>query len=157
MSWRFCPRWQVADMSAWITTQPIGAHDVLARVGGAGDGAVDVFLGTVRNHNDGRAVSGMFYDAYPEMAERVLAEIVNEAASLPGVSRVAAVHRTGELRVGDVSVAIAASAPHRAQAFEATRYVIEQIKQRLPVWKQERYLDGEKSWLRGESEAARAG
>lgn len=144
-------------MNAWITREPIGAEDVLRLVGAPGDGAVDVFLGIVRDENEGRAVSGMQYDAYDAMAERVLTEIVADAAALPGVGQVAAVHRIGELHVGEVSVAIAASAPHRAEAFAATRYVIEAIKQRLPVWKQERYVTGEQSWLRGESEAARAG
>jgi molybdopterin synthase catalytic subunit len=144
-------------MTAWITRAAIGGDDVLRLVGSDDDGAIDLFLGVVRNQNDGRAVSGMHYDAYTAMAERVLAEIVAEAAALPGVSKVAAVHRIGELSVGEVSVAIAASAPHRGEAFAATRYVIEAIKQRLPVWKQERYLDGDTSWLRGESEAVRAG
>ncbi|HET9440199.1 MAG TPA: molybdenum cofactor biosynthesis protein MoaE [Longimicrobiales bacterium] len=144
-------------MHAWITREPIGAEDVLRHVGAPSDGAVDVFLGIVRDENEGRAVSGMHYDAYDAMAERVIAEIVAEAAARPGVGQVAAVHRIGELRVGEVSVAIAASAPHRAEALAATRYVIEAIKQRLPVWKQEHYLTGEQRWLRGESEAARAG
>ncbi|HEX6063082.1 MAG TPA: molybdenum cofactor biosynthesis protein MoaE, partial [Longimicrobiales bacterium] len=107
-------------------------------------------LGVVRDHNEGSAVSGMHYDAYPEMAERVLRDIVAEASSQAGVGKVAAVHRIGELRVGEISVAIAASAAHRAAAFAACRHVIEQIKKRLPVWKQERYVDGAERWLAGE-------
>jgi molybdopterin synthase catalytic subunit len=141
-------------MTAWITRDVVSADSVLPHVGGPGDGAIDLFLGVVRDHNEGRPVSGMFYDAYVEMAERALAEIVSEAAGMDGVARVAAVHRIGELAIGEVSVAIAASAPHRAAAFAATRYVIEQIKERLPVWKQERYLTGEQTWLPGESMAA---
>ena len=137
-------------MQAWLTREPISADSVLSLVGGAGDGAIDLFLGVVRDHNEGSAVSGMHYDAYPEMAERVLRDIVAEAASQAGVSKVAAVHRIGELRVGEISVAIAASAAHRAAAFAACRYVIEQIKKRLPVWKQERYVGGAASWLAGE-------
>jgi molybdopterin synthase catalytic subunit len=125
---------------------------VLPLVGGSEDGAIDLFLGVVRDHNEGSAVSGMHYDAYVEMAEPTLQAIVTEANALPGVGRVAAVHRIGELAVGDVSVAIAASAPHRAAAFSASRYVIEEIKKRLPVWKQERYLTGELKWLGGERE-----
>ena len=140
-------------MSAWITRDPITVESVLELVGGPADGAIDMFLGVVRDHNDGSAVSGMHYDAYVEMAEQVLRQIVAEAAALPGVGRVAAVHRIGELGVGEASVAIAASAPHRAEAFEACRYVIEEIKKRLPVWKQERYLTGEERWLGGEREA----
>lgn len=136
-------------MTSCITRDPISADTVLQEVGAESDGAINLFLGVVRDQNEGRAVSGMHYDAYIEMAERTLREIVAEAAALPGVGRVAAVHRIGELQVGDVSVAIAASAPHRAEAFEACRYVIEAIKQRLPVWKQERYITGEQQWLEG--------
>lgn len=140
-------------MSAWITRDPISVESVLPHVGGAADGAIDIFLGVVRDHNDGSAVSGMHYDAYVEMAEQVLRQIVAEATALPGVGRVAAAHRIGELAVGDASVVIAASAPHRAEAFQACRYVIEEIKKRLPVWKQERYRTGERRWLGTEREA----
>jgi molybdopterin synthase catalytic subunit len=138
---------------AWITRDVISADSVLTLVGGPADGAIDVFVGVVRDHNDGAAVSGMHYDAYVEMAERELRAIVAEASALPGVGKVAAVHRVGELAVGDVSVAIAASAPHRAEAFQACRYVIEEIKKRLPVWKREHYRTGEQRWLGSESEA----
>jgi molybdopterin synthase catalytic subunit len=137
-------------MPAWVTRDPISADSVLPLVGGPADGALDLFLGVVRDHNEGSAVSGMHYEAYVEMAEQTLRAIVAEATSQPGVGKVAAVHRIGELRVGDVSVAIAASAPHRAEAFGACRYVIEAIKQRLPVWKQERYVGGAQQWLAGE-------
>ena len=136
-------------MHAWLTSEPISADSVLARVGTDADGAVSVFLGVVRDHNEGRAVRGVRYDAYREMAERVLAEIAAEAAGLAGSDGIAVVHRTGELSVGDVSVAIAVSSPHRAAAFEACRYVIEEIKLRLPVWKQERYVEGDVAWLEG--------
>ena len=141
------------SVAAWITRDAISADTVLAHVGGASDGAIDIFLGVVRDQNDGQAVSGIGYDAYVEMAEQVLTVIVAEASALPGVGKVAAVHRIGELGVGEVSVAIAASAPHRAEAFDACRYVIEEIKKRLPVWKQERYVTGEERWLGAESEA----
>ena len=137
-------------MTAFITRDPISADVVLQHVGADSDGAINLFLGVVRDHNDGSAVSGMHYDAYVEMAQRTLCDIVAEAEALPGVGRVAAAHRIGELQIGEVSVAIAASAPHRAEAYEASRYVIEQIKKRLPVWKQERYLSGEQKWLDGE-------
>ena len=141
---------------AWITDQPVSADAVLGLVGGSLDGAVNLFLGVVRDHNDGQPVSGMHYDVYLQMAERTLSDIVAEAEALPGTSKVAAVHRVGELRIGDVSVAIAAAAPHRAEAFAACRYVIEQIKQRLPVWKREHYTSGETRWLAGEHESAGA-
>ena len=91
----------------------------------------------------------MRYDAYEEMAEAVLGEIAGEAAEVLGTDRVAVIHRIGELAVGEVSVAIAVSSPHRARAFEASRYVIEEIKKRLPVWKKERYVDGGQAWVAG--------
>ncbi len=132
-----------------IVDGPIDPSALLARVGDAGDGAVLLFLGTVRDHADGRSVSGLHYEAYREMAAEVLRAIAVEAAERLGTDRVAVVHRVGELAIGDVSVAIAVSSPHRAQAYEASRYVIEEIKQRLPVWKREIYLEGDASWVRG--------
>jgi molybdopterin synthase catalytic subunit len=136
-------------VDAWITEERLVADDVLARVGGAGDGAVLLFLGTVRDQNEGRRVSGMRYAAYRAMAERVLSEIVAEAAARVGSTRIAAAHRIGELTVGDVSVAIAISTPHRAHAYDGSRYIIEEIKKRLPVWKQEHYVSGQAEWLGG--------
>jgi len=141
-----------------ITTSPIDPSAVLARVGAPVDGAVALFVGTVRNANEGRPVGGMEYEGYAAMAREQLAAIVSEAAVRAGTGRVAAVHRLGELAVGEASVAIAVSTPHRAEAFDVARYVIEEIKKRLPVWKRERYLDGEAQWLGGEVpvEAVRA-
>jgi molybdopterin synthase catalytic subunit len=136
-------------LRTWITTQPIDPSRVLAEVGTEDDGAVLLFVGTVRRHNDGRAVSGLRYDSYAAMAEQVLRQIAEEAAARWEISRLAAVHRTGELGIGEVSVAIAVSSPHRAEGFAACRHVIEEIKQRLPVWKQERYLEGTEKWLEG--------
>jgi molybdopterin synthase catalytic subunit len=133
-----------------VTTHPIDPAAVLAEVGAAADGAVLLFLGTVRDHNDGRPVSGVRYEAYVEMAERVLSEIAREAAERLGTDRIAVVHRIGELAVGEASVAIAVSSPHRAEAFDACRYVIEEIKRRLPVWKEERYAEGASRWLEGQ-------
>lgn len=137
-------------MSAWITADPIDPAALLARVGSEEDGAVVLFLGTVRGHNEGRRVTGIRYEAYREMAEPMLAEIVNQARRQVDGARIVAVHRVGELVVGDCSVAIAVSTPHRAQAFEAARYVIEEIKKTLPVWKHEAYRDGDRAWLGGE-------
>jgi molybdopterin synthase catalytic subunit len=151
MRWRCFRRWPVGDpVSVRITAEPIDPAALLAKVGSEEDGAVVLFIGTVRCTNDGRLVTGIRYEAYREMAEGVLAEIVNEGRRLVDGARIAAVHRVGELAVGDCSVAIAASTPHRAQAFEAARYVIEEIKKRLPVWKREAYHDGNGAWLAGE-------
>ena len=146
-------------MRSWITEEILGPEQLLASVGGDEDGAVLLFLGVVRRENGGRLVNGMRYDVYREMAERVLAEIVEEACARSGTEHIAAAHRIGELAVGEVSVAIAVSTPHRAQAYDASRYIIEEIKQRLPVWKEEHYVSGEVEWLAGSvppvTEAAR--
>ena len=139
-----------------VVTGPIDPAGVLARVGDPSDGAVLLFLGTVRDHADGRSVDGLQYEAYQAMAEEVLAAIVAEAAERLGTDRLAVVHRVGDLAIGDVSVAIAVSSPHRAPAYEASRYVIEEIKKRLPVWKRERYTDGEVGWVRGHELGAAA-
>ena len=140
-----------------VTSDPIEPSAVLERVGTPEDGAVALFLGIVRNSNDGRPVSGMEYEGYGDMAREQLAAIVGEAAERADSDRVAAVHRLGELAVGEVSVVIAVSAPHRAEAFDAARFVIEEIKTRLPIWKRERYLDGEAEWLEGHLPLTREG
>ncbi len=134
---------------ASVCTDLIDTNEVLSRIGSDQDGATLLFLGVVRDHADGRPVSGMRYDAYEEMATPVLLEIANEAADRTGSDRIAVVHRFGELSIGDVSVAIAVSTPHRAEAYDASRYVIEEIKKRLPVWKKEHYTDGGSEWVAG--------
>lgn len=132
---------------AEITRAEIQPEAVLRQVGSADDGAVVLFLGTVRQSNDGRAVTGMHYDAYEAMARQELQAIVTAAAERWGLEHVIAVHRIGALAVGEVSVAIAVSAPHRGSAYDASRFVIEEIKARLPVWKQEHYAAGAARWL----------
>lgn len=132
-----------------LVQDPIDPAEVLARVGSDEDGAALLFVGVVRNHADGRPVSGMRYDSYEAMAQDVLAEIAGEAAAILGADRLAVVHRTGDLDIGEVSVAIAVSSPHRDESFKASRYVIEEIKKRLPVWKKERYADGDDAWVEG--------
>lgn len=136
-------------MHTAVSPDVIDPLSVLERVGDPADGAAVLFLGVVRDQAEGGAVRGMRYDAYVEMAEPVLAEIAGEAAERLGTARVAVVHRIGELDVGEVSVAIAVSSPHRAEAFDASRYVIEEIKKRLPVWKKEHYVDGSQEWVAG--------
>lgn len=136
--------------TAEVTERAIDPGRVLATVASERDGAVLLFLGTVRGENEGRAVRGMRYDAYPEMAERVLLEIVEEAGARFGIERLHAVHRTGELALGEVSVAIAVASPHRGAAYDASRHVIEEVKRRLPVWKHEHYVEGESRWLEGQ-------
>lgn len=124
-----------------------------ARVRSPSHGAEASFVGVVRNRHEGRSVLAVTYDAFEPLAAKVLAEIAEEAAGKFS-ALVAAEHRVGRLAVGEASVAIAAGAPHRVEAFEACRYVIEEIKRRLPVWKREHYVDGESAWLSGCSLAA---
>ena len=139
-----------------VVLEPIDPERVLARVGDATDGAVLLFLGVVRNHAEGRAVDGITYDAYEAMAKDVLHAIATEAAGLLGTDRIAVVHRVGALTVGECSAAIAVSSPHRDEAYRASRYVIEEIKKRLPVWKKERYTGGDEAWVAGTQPAPAA-
>lgn len=132
-----------------ITEEVLSTDDILGRVGADEDGAILLFLGVVRDHNDDRPVTGMEYEAYGEMAEGVLENIASEVEERWETDRVVILHRIGPLEIGEASVAIAVSTPHRAEAYEASRYVIEEIKERLPVWKREHYEDGERRWLPG--------
>ncbi|MCS6859637.1 MAG: molybdenum cofactor biosynthesis protein MoaE [Abditibacteriales bacterium] len=113
----------------------------------AGAGAVVIFLGVVRNNSRGQSVNGLEYDAYKPMAERKLREIGEEIDRRWG-AKCAILHRVGRLAVGEVSVIIAAAAPHRADAFEACRYAIERIKEVVPIWKKEFAEDGA-WWIEG--------
>lgn len=131
---------------AYLTDDPIDPHSLVARVMRASDGAYVLFEGVVRNHHDGKAVESIFYDAYRPMAEKEMDAIVREtAARYPDVA-LAVVHRLGHLVVGDSSIAIVASSPHRAEAFEACRMMIDRIKETVPIWKKERGPGGEE-WV----------
>jgi molybdopterin synthase catalytic subunit len=122
-----------------ITSEPIDFCRILEEIMDRSSGGTALFLGTVRDHNDSNAVLKMHYEIYKEMAEKNLAKIEYEVKAKWKINNFAAIHRTGELRVGDVSVAVAASAEHRSQAFEACRYSIDQIKTKVPIWKKEIY------------------
>jgi molybdopterin synthase catalytic subunit len=115
---------------------------------GAGDGAVASFAGLVRNHNQGRTVRFLEYEAYEPLAVRALGRIIDEARDLWPGARLAVHHRIGRLEIGEVSVAIVAASPHRGDAFAACRYAIERIKQIVPIWKHEHFEGGE-VWLEG--------
>ena len=110
------------------------------------DGAVLVFRGVARKHSRGREVVHLEYEAYPEMAEKVMAEIGDEIKTRWEVSRVAIVHRTGVLQIGEASVVIAIASPHRAEAFAAGQYAIDRLKQVVPIWKKEVWSDGSQ-WI----------
>ena len=115
------------------------------------DGAVIVFRGVARRHSRGREVVHLEYEAYPEMAEKVMEQIGDEMKTRWPISRVAIVHRTGVLEIGQASVVIAVSAPHRAEAFQAAQYAIDRLKQIVPIWKKEVWSDGSQ-WIGWEHE-----
>lgn len=112
-------------------------------------GGTVVFVGTVRNRSEGKGVKDLKYEAYKAMAEGKMQEIEKAAAAKWPVKKIASVHRYGTLRVGDVSVAVAVSCEHRADAFEACRYVIDEIKRVVPLWKKEMTEDGKEKWVEG--------
>lgn len=116
------------------------------------DGAVIVFRGVARRQSRGRDVVHLEYEAYPEMAEKVMAQIAGEIKTRWPVTAVAMVHRTGVLEIGQASVVIAVSAPHRGEAFEAAQYAIDRLKQIVPIWKKEVWSDGSQ-WIGWENEA----
>ena len=134
-------------MRAAIVARPIDCASLLDEVAAKSNGATVLFTGSVRDLNEGRTVSGIDYDAYHAMAAEELARIVAEASARFSTDDVVAEHRTGSLTLGEVSVAIAVGHPHRAAAFDAARFVIEEIKLRLPVWKQELFTDGTRAWV----------
>jgi molybdopterin synthase catalytic subunit len=131
-------------MSVRLTRAPIDT----AAMGQATprDGAVCLFVGVVRNENDGRAVSHLEYEAYEEMALPVMEEIERETRARWPVTQVALVHRLGRLEIGEPSVAVAVTSPHRKEAFEACRHAIDALKSRAPIWKKEFYADGSR-WV----------
>ncbi len=134
-------------MRVALLHQPIDPVRLLAEAQRSHNGACVLFLGTVREVNDGRAVTGMEYTAYEAMAECELGRIVGEAARRFASDDVIVEHRLGSLEIGEVSVAIVAAHPHRGRAFDAARYVIEELKRRVPIWKLEHYVDGTRAWV----------
>ncbi len=133
-----------------ITSAPLDLQALIHELaeGAAGDGAVTSFAGLVRDHNQGRRVSFLEYEAYEPLAVRALGRIVDEAGQAWPGARLGIHHRTGRLEIGEASIIIAAASPHRADAFAACRYAIERVKQILPVWKHEHFEGGD-VWLEG--------
>jgi molybdopterin synthase catalytic subunit len=132
---------------ARLVREPIDANVLIQRVLQPANGAVLLFLGVVRDVNDGRAVTGIEYSAYEPMAAHELEDITREAAQRFGVSDIAVEHRLGELTLEDASVGIAVAHPHRGKAYDASRWIIEEIKRRVPIWKREHYVDGTREWV----------
>jgi molybdopterin synthase catalytic subunit len=130
-----------------ITTSPIDHAALTERVRSNQAGAVCTFLGTVREMTGDRRTASLDYEAYPSMAERKLAELEAEARGRWPILDVALVHRVGHLDLGEISVVIAVSCPHRDQAFEACRWLIDTLKEVIPIWKKEVWADGTEEWV----------
>lgn len=129
-----------------LTTKPIDFHAVTESVRHNSAGTVVSFLGTVREFTQGVQTEFLEYEAFAEMALASMQQLEQEVRDRFVVVNVAIVHRTGRMELGDVSVAIAVSSPHRAQAFEAARWLIDTLKERVPIWKKEHYADGREEW-----------
>ena len=132
-----------------VTVDPLSVDEALAAVGDPGAGGTCVFVGTVRDHSDAGDVTGLRYEAWDELAVTRLQELAIELAEKWPVKKVAILHRTGDLGIGEASVVIACSAPHRADAFEACRHAIERLKEDVPIWKKEELATGEAHWVMG--------
>ena len=141
---------------SYLTRAPIQLDALIADVAGPDRGGVASFLGTVRDHHEGRAVRGLEYSAYDQMADAVCRDILREAAARWPV-RVTLRHRLGDLAVGDTAVAIVAAGGHRDEVFAACRYVIEELKRRVPIWKKETFVDGTVEWVNEQQQAIGSG
>lgn len=135
-----------ATVDILITEAPIDT-DAVRACAGRDCGAVAEFSGVVRDHNDGQGVDGLHYQCYAEMAEAEARRIAQEAVAEFGVRRVSIVHRVGDLDVGDLAMYVAVTAGHRREAFAAIQAIVDRVKDRVPIWKKERYADGERRWL----------
>lgn len=139
----------LANEDRWIelTDRVIDSNALLSFVTTPRAGAVILFLGTVREMTSGKRTVALDYQAYPEMALAKMNELADEAASKWPLTKLAMIHRTGHLELAEASVAIAVSTPHRADSFEAGRYLIDELKVRVPVWKKENWDDGTTEWV----------
>ncbi len=134
---------------AELVDGPIGVEALLATVARPDCGAVSVFLGTTRDHHDGRAVVNLFYEAYRPMALEVLGRIERDAVERFAIAACRIVHRLGDVPPGQASVAVVAAAAHRAAAFDACRWAVDELKRSAPIWKKESYADGGAAWIEG--------
>lgn len=130
----------------YLVRRPIDQQSLIRRVAAPDRGGIACFLGTVRNHHADREVRRLSYSAYEPMAEAECQRLLDEAVSRWPVA-MALEHRLGDLAIGDVAVVVVASAAHREPAFEACRYVMDQLKHRVPIWKREHYADGSVAWV----------
>lgn len=137
-----------------VTAEPIDPAAVAAAVSAPECGAVVTFTGWVRDHHHGRVVDHLEYEAYEAMAVEVIEGIVRAARERWPLGAVAVAHRTGRLEVGEAAVVVAVAAAHRAEAFEACRYVIDRVKAEAPIWKREVWADGTAEWVGSETVAS---
>ena len=131
---------------SFVTRQPIDAAALLAQVADPALGGAALFVGSVRRGDEDGPVEAIEYSAYETMLEEEFGKIVTETTAQWPDTRVMGVHRLGKIRAGEISIAVAAAAPHRAEAFAACRHAIEEAKKRLPVWKKEIFQDGSEAW-----------
>ncbi|MDF9798240.1 molybdopterin synthase catalytic subunit [Catalinimonas alkaloidigena] len=129
-----------------LSDQPLDIKAVMEAVNDGSAGAVDVFIGTVRNKTQERSVVRLEYEAYDSMAIKEMEKLAAETANKWPVAKIAIHHRKGTLYIGDIAVIIAVSTPHRQEAFEACKFTIDTLKQRVPIWKKEVFEDGE-TWV----------
>ncbi len=129
-----------------ISPEPLSVQACLDAVADSSAGGVGLFVGVVRDGDDGRGVTALSYSAHPS-AVHILADVCAEAAAREGITAVSALHRVGDLVVGDLAVVVAVSGPHRGEALEATRWLIDTLKERVPIWKEQTFRDGGKEWV----------
>ena len=125
---------------------PLSVDEVLNAVRDPAAGGIALFTGVVRDHDQGRGVARLSYSAHPSAAAE-LRRVAEKVAASFGVRALAAVHRTGELDVGEIAVVVAVSCPHRAEAFDACRALIDELKASVPIWKHQRFADGTSEWV----------
>ena len=142
-------------MPGYLTDHPIDVAALTAEVADPGCGGTVIFLGTVRSSPEDGDVLGIEYSAYPEMADAEWDRILAEARKQWPMARIAVRHRTGYVPTSEASIAVVVACPHRAEAYEASRYVIEETKTRVPVWKKERFTSGASRWTGNTPEAVR--
>lgn len=138
-------------IQASISTDQLNIQDAYDFVADPAHGAVDVFVGAVRDHHEEQSVQGITYDVHEALAQKIFEEISEEAHKRWSGIKTYLSHYKGQLDIGGISVIIAVSSAHRAESFEACRYMIEELKKRAPVWKQEHYGHGRSEWLPGHS------
>ncbi len=126
-----------------VTRKPLDTEAITSTVRASANGGIVTFLGTTRDETDGRRVLYLEYEAYQGMAKKMLVRVAQEVRERWGITDLSIAHRLGRLEIGEVSLVVAAASPHRAEAFAACQYVVDRIKQNVPIWKKEVFEDGE--------------